>query len=489
MNIDVKHLKVVYFYMTISNRDLFQRTQAMKRFKQMVIIMCVLASIGPTWATTIFSDDFSDTNSSKVKWNSLAAASFSAAFSGGSLTLKNPDTTYTAFYIHLFATKPATFTLSAKFVIADTSVNGAGLMYCFDNKSGIKGYTLQLGKGQWIYCFKYAGTASSERKKAFSPFINATPGTNILKVSKSAGIFNVWCNNHYLGRFSDTDFGSGDVAILVPPKATIKVDDVVVTDVNEDAPASACFADSFLTTMSAAWSNPSAGEATFGGGELKLNNTDAVYSSTIFTDKISSSASLKAIVSHKSGAGAYGVAFVQNDTNSLRSFAFVVDSLRRYSIVHPDSPSISSQIGPGIYGALGTDTLEVLRFANRYVFKVNGAKQDSVAVPANFRIDGAGFYVAKQTCAVFKMFVAGGDSTGAVCVPSSVANTPMPGIRVYTPVFGKDCVVYDLMGRKIGIYDRTTFARARLSKGLYFVVPAGAKIGSVMPLRLLNTKN
>jgi hypothetical protein len=194
-------------------------------------------------------------------------------------------------------------------------------------------------------------------------------------------------------------------------------------------------------------------------------------------------------VSHKSGTGAYGVAFVESDSTFIRPFAFVVDSARRFAVVNPDSLTISPQVGVGVYGALGTDTIEVMRFGSKCVCMINGAVQDTVAIPSDFRIDGAGLYAGTKTALICSRFIAGGDSTGAFCIPNSVTNTPFPGITSYTRAFGNDCVVYDLMGRKIGRYDRTTFAGARLSKGLYFVVPSGAKAGSVMPLRLLNVRN
>jgi hypothetical protein len=465
----------------------------MKNLKLILIVACGLAMAGAAQAATIFSDNFSDTNASKVNWNQLAAAGFSASYSSKGVTLKNPDTTYTAFFIHSFATAPSIFTLSAQFTIADATVNGAGLMYCFSDNPGVQGYTLQLGTSQYLFCFKYAGTAESDLKNQFNPFVKQLPGTNVLMVSKTTGnVFNVFCNGHYITRFSDNQFANGDIAVLVPPSSTIIVDSVLVTDQATNPPASACYADSFLTTASAAWSSPSAGEASFGGGQLVLNNTDSVYSSTIYVDGISPSASIEAIVSHKSGAGGYGVAFVESDSNRIVPFAFLVDSLRRYSVVNPDSPTVSSHLGHGIiYGALGTDTLEVLQFGTKCVFLVNGAAQDTVAIPSDFRIDGAGLYASPKTAVICTKFIAGGDSTGARC-PSTAVSTPghpLVNARVLPPVFGKGSVVYDMRGRRIGVFDRASFERANIVSGLYFVVPAGQKVGSAAALRVMKTGN
>jgi hypothetical protein len=463
----------------------------MKNVRKVLSFACVLTIIASSSATTLFSDDFSDTSTAeKVKWNTdYTPSGFSVTYSNGAITLKNADTVYTAFYIHPFASKPATFTLSATFTIADTSVNGAGLMYCLNSSSGIKGYTLQLGTSQYLFCIKYTGSASPVLKSQFSPFVKQLPSTNVLKISKSGNTFNIFCNDHYVGRFSDTDFLSGDIAILVPPKAKITVDDVLVTDQPENPPASTCYADSFLTTASDAWSNPSEGEATFGGGQLVLNNTSNKYSSAIFVDAISNTASIKAVVSHKSGVGAYGVAFVEVDTTAVIPFAFAVDSARRLYVVNPDSSTISSLSGIGIFGGLGADTIEVLRFATKCVFKVNGIAQDTAAIPSDFRIDGAGLYAGTNTALACSPFVAGGDSTGARCLPAAVFSPSLARVEPVRPVFGKGSVVYDMLGRKIGVFDRVSFERSNLVNGLYVVLPAVQKVGSARAFPVMKVKN
>jgi|WetSurMetagenome_2_1015567.scaffolds.fasta_scaffold00025_40 hypothetical protein len=463
----------------------------MRKPRAIIAIACVLSISALSGAATIFSDNFTDTNASKVKWNSLAAAGFSASYQGGALVLNNPDQTYTAFFMHLFAgTKPSTFTLSATFIITDPAVNGAGLMFCLNNPSSPTGYTLQLGTTQYLFCYRYTSNSADDLKSKFSPFVKELPASNTLKVSKSGTTFNVFCNDHYVTRFSDVTFTGGDIAILVPPQAAIKVDDVIMTDQAETPPVSACYSDSFLTTASDAWSAPSAGEAIFGGGRLVLNNTDATYSGTIYTDGVSPTASIKAVVSHKSGSGAYGVAFVESDSNMVKPFAFCIDSSRRYSFVNPDSSSISSHIGIGIYGALGTDTIEVLQFAKKWLFVVNGAVQDSVNIPSTFRVDGFGLYASKKTALTCTYFVAGGDSTGAVCNHTPVvARIPTPGPKYAASVFCKGSTVFDMRGRMVGTFDRVGFLKAMLPAGLYFVVPAGRKAGSVPAIPVLKTGN
>lgn len=299
-------------------------------------------------------------------------------------------------------------------------------------------------------------------------------------------MFTLFCNGHYVTRFSDAGFTSGDIAMLVPPGDTITVNNVLMTDQVQNPDSSACYADSFKTTASEAWSSPSAGSATFGGGNLVLNNTDTVFSSLIYTDGVSPKASMRAVISHSSGAGGYGLAFVQSDSNRATPFAFVVDSARSYSVVNPDSSTLTLFSGSGIFGGLGTDTLEVRQFAKSWKFFVNSALQDSMAIPSDFRVDGFGLYASKSTAASCSYFVAGGDSTGAFCSETPVVSKiPTVGVKAKMPVFAKGSVVYDVMGRKVGVFDRVSFARSGLTRGLYFVVPAGEKLGSATVMRVM----
>ncbi len=464
----------------------------MNSIKTILAIACAVAIVGSAEAATIFSDDFSDTNASKAKWNALAGSGFSASYSGGSLVLKNSDSIYTAFYMHIFpaGSKPSTFTLSAAITIADTGVNGAGLGYCLNSVTSLIGYTLQLVISQYLYCQKYSSSGYVDLKKKYCLFVKPFPSTNIIAVSKIGSIFNVFCNGHYVTRFSDNGYTGGDISLIIPPKSTIKVNSVLMTDQPQIPPSSACYADSFLTTASDAWSTPSAGLATFGGGHLVLNNTDPVYSSTIYTDGISPTASIKAVASHVSGTGGYGVAFVQSDSNVATPFAFLVDSARHFAIVNPDSSTVTSYLGSGIMGALGSDTLEVRQFGKYWKYLVNGALQDSVTIPSDFRVDGFGLYANRQTAAGFGYFVAGGDSTGAVCAASPVISlVPSPQSRSIAPVFGKGSTVYDVMGRRVGVFDRISFARANLTRGVYFVMAGNQKVGSVKAFPVMKTGN
>jgi hypothetical protein len=462
----------------------------MKHFKQMMSLVCVLAAIGSVNGATIFSDNFSDTNTSKLNWIMLGQ-NMTLSYTGGAFTIKNNDATYTGFLIHNFSgAKPSTFTLSAQVTeVAPATLGGAGIMYCVNSTSGITGYTLQIGNLQTLYVIKFpAGTTIIQK-----PTSSLVPITNVIKVSKSGNLFNTFCNGKYVQKFNDNTYAGGDIALMVPPKSTYKFDNVMMTDSFEIALMPTCFADSFPTTDLPGWNlGLLQGTATVGGGALVLNDTDATYSSIVYNDEGDySHASMKAVVTSTAGTGMYGVTFVANVQNGAKTFAFVVSPDRRYSIVYPDSPSVSmSNPLSFIKGSFGKDTLEVIRYATKYAFVINGTDVGvTIPVPAAYSIEGAGLYVGKQTSATYNYFIVGGDSTGAKCLPSAVLSRRNIYNKIVQPVFGKGSIVYDIMGRKIGVYDAVSFARAKLARGLYFVVPAGAAAKNARPVRMVQVKN
>jgi hypothetical protein len=460
----------------------------MRRFFLALSMLCCLSVLWPAYGATLFSDDFSDTNATRLKWIWLGVGT-SMTFSNGAAVLKNTDTVYTAFLVHNFSTKASRFTLSTKFTSSPV-VNGAGLMYCLTTGTSVTGYSLQLGGSQNVYVYKYAtggGTLVIPNKS--SSYI--TTGANTITVSKSADTFNIFANGQYITRFNDTQFGSGDISIVIPPKSQVTIDDVVMTDQYMAGNTATCYTDSFQATDLEGWNtSPMMGDATVGAGKCVLNNTSATFSSIIYADGNFQSASMKAAVRHKSGAGMYGVCFVSvipGDSGRVayKPFAFLVDSLRRYSIVYPDSATVRTRPAQSyIYGSLGTDTLEVIRYASHLSFKVNGTDVGEVVpIPVSYRIDGAGLYVGSKTSATYDYFIVGGDSTGARCtVVSSVLNRSILN-KTNMPMFGGAGTVYDLLGRKIGALDRLTFNR--LMNGTYIVVTKSQSGAALRAVRVM----
>ncbi len=462
----------------------------MNRLTMTLALLCGAGILWSVQSATLFSDNFSDTNQSNINWLWLGSNT-KMTFSNGAAVLKNTDSVYTGFLIHTLSPKPSKFTLSVDFSTS-APVNGVGFMFCLSTSSSLSGYTVQLGGTQNIFAYKYlsgGGTLLIPNKS--SSFINSL--TNTITVSKSADTFNVFANGHYVTRFNNTQFGSGDMAIIVPPKSQVTIDNVVMTDQFLEGSTSTCFSDSFHTTDLGGWNiNPIMGQATVGAGKLTLNNTDTLFSSIIYTDGNFQSASIETAVHHNSGVGMYGVCFVSavaGDSGRIdyKPYAFLVDSLRRYSIVYPDSSNVRTRAAQTfIKGSLGTDTLEVIRYSNHFAFKVNRIDVgETIPVPATYRIDGAGFYVSKKTAATYNYFTVGGDSTHAYCMAVSPVINRSIIAQTTLRRFGGGSLVYDVMGRKIGALDKLTFNK--LSCGPYIIVMKsndGALVKAVRVMKL-----
>jgi hypothetical protein len=462
----------------------------MNRLTMTFALLCGAGILWSAQSATIFSDNFSNATQSNINWIWLGNNT-TMTVSNGAAVLKNTDSVYTGFLIHTLSPKPSKFTLSVDFTVS-APVNGVGFMFCLSTSSSLSGYTVQLGGTQNIFAYKYAaGAGTLLIPNKTSSFIN--PLTNTMTVSKSSDTFNIFANGHFITRINDAQFGSGDIAVIVPPKSQVTIDNVVMTDQFLEGSTSTCFSDSFHTTDLGGWNiSPIMGQATVGAGKLTLNNTDTLFSSIIYTDGNFQSASIEAAVSHTGGAGMYGVCFVSavaGDSGRIdyKPYAFLVDSQRQYSIVYPDSPNVRTRGAQSfIYGSLGTDTLEVIRYATHFAFKVNRVDVgEIIPAPATYRIDGAGFYVSKKTAATYNYFTVGGDSTHAYCAAESPVINRSILAQTTLRRFVGGSLVYDVMGRKIGALDKLTFNK--LPCGPYIIVMKsndGALVKAVRVMKL-----
>jgi len=462
--------------------------------KRLNLLISALCSIGIVWSangTTLFNDSFTDTsNTEKAKWTNYASQ-LTVTWAIGSLTLKNTDATYTGFMIRPLppTAKPKTYTLTASFQVTDGS-SGMGLMHCLNTTTGMTGYTLQFAPSKNVYA--YSGSTLLMNQDA--GFGNATTFT--ICVSKSStGEFDIFCNGNYVTKYNSTQYDSGDIAILVPPSSTIKITNIQMTNQFTQGNAPTVFADTFLSAgLKTGWTlSALQGTVTSGGGSCVLNNTTA-SPSMIYTVGNFTNASMRTVVTQKNGAGLYGATFVSINSSgtsvSYKNFSFTVDSARYFSIIYPDSQYVRSSIGYGILGSYGVDTIDVLKFANKYVLKINGnVVQDNIPIPLTYRIDAAGVYTGSNTSATFNLFVVGGDSTGATTGIIRNVNYRPSYNSVYVQPFGKGSIVYDIMGRKVGSFDKVGFEKANLMAGTYFVWTPGMNGAKGLATKVMKIRN
>jgi hypothetical protein len=421
---------------------LFSKDHFMNQNKRPAFLILLACIFGTANAATIFQDNFQDSVASKANW--VFPTGIQRYFTNGDLSVQNTNPNYYLNVTHNFLSKSSTFTLSAK-ITADS--NGAGLGICATSNDGI---VLWLGPGQNIYA--YADTVLLF--SAMNSFINAT--INTVKISKKDSVFNVFCNGSFISGFvcSDSKYiNGGDIALAVPAKTTFTVDSVLMIDQFATGAPITSFNDNFTSGNTHGWyiSNLN-GTASVSSGSLTITNND-ISPTAPYVNGDFNKASLRVIATHKKGVGFYGLAFYDlvpgplGDT--VKSYLFLVDSSRDYASGLPDSNSIASTQTSLVHG--DKDTLEVLRFSNKYKFWINGALMpDSFPLLAPGRIDVAGLYIGGKTTVSFEEFAIGGDSTGNF---TSVIQSPK-GVHgnnfgPITRIMGNDFFVFDVSGRII----------------------------------------
>ena len=436
-----------------------------------------LFSAGAT-AATLFIDDFQDAATSKSKW--IFPDPVTSAYSGGVVNLQNKDTTYMWFVTRNMPSKIPTFSLSATFAFTSSASNGIGLACCKTDTSAI---IVQLGTTQNLYVYQYSRSGTTELLNVYNSFISTT--SNVVTISKQGSTFNFFCNGNFISAATVTDplfTAGGDIAIVIPAKASAAVDNVVMTDEFKTSPIRTCFYDDFNDADLTGWftSTITGTVKPTSDGQVLVSNTDAQYSGLVFVNGNFSKSSMKAVTTFKSGTGVYGCIFVYtevtNQGNKYSTYSFLIDSTQRYGIGDPDSSKIKLNVPKSfVHGATGAkkDTLEILRFNNKYQFKINGTvAEDSLPVRGKAP-DAAGFYVGPKTSIAFDMFAVGGDSTGALWPVIMASGNPskrfFPLLRLPAGGF----VAIDALGRINKRFSGNYATELQKgASGVYFLRPA-----------------
>jgi hypothetical protein len=413
----------------------------MNQYKKPVFLLIVACIFGATSAATLFQDNFQDSAATKANW--IFPSAIKRQFIGGALNVQNTDATYLWYVSHNFSAKAATFSLSATITFPSSNVNDAGIAFCMTGSTGI---TLWVGPSQNMYVYKDTVLLLN----VMNSFIKTT--SNIVTISKKDSVFNILCNGAFISSFSCSDskyITGGDIGLAVASKTTFTVDDVIMTDQFTTGAPRTTFNDNFTSGNTEGWYLSTLnGTASVSSGSLTIANNDVSPAAPYVSGNFNQ-ASMRVIATHKQGAGFYGLAFYdfvpgpQGDT--VKSYLFLVDSSRDYASGLPDSHSIASLQTTIVHG--DKDTLEVLRFSNKYKFRINGAfMPDSFPLLAPGRIDVAGLYVGGKTTISFEDFVIGDTSFTSVIKSPGVHGVTFGPI---SEIMGNNFTVFDVRGRII----------------------------------------
>jgi hypothetical protein len=426
-----------------------------------------------------FSDDFSDPSTSNTNWVK-SAENLVLEFNEENqyCHITNGDTTYVAFAYHSLAEseKSSTFTISGRITL-DGQNMGAGFICCLSITTMATGYYIALRDDRYVVVTAIDETGSGAVIfTGSSAFV--TSGTNILKISKKDSVFNVFCNNRFVGTFTDDSYSSGDIALLVGTETGAIFDDVVLNDTFEEGTFPTCFSDDFNDGNLVGWDHFGSTDATVEVEDEALHITteagQGVYQ--VFNLPLQEFI-MQATVSYKSGGtqSLYGL-FISGEGETSVPFAgFGISGGKYYGVflsgveytllshsAIKGAPYISSSSGDTTFY---TDTLQVVKREGEaeYLFIVNA---DTITKFTNvtFPVTGAGIFCSESLDVVFDDFIVA-EGTELVCPIRKPLTLHQPFNRVI-PARAIDAYLFDCSGRILSRRRSSSFTRGMVP-GLY----------------------
>ena len=407
-----------------------------------------------------FTDDFSDEAVSNTLW-ARSGDAISLQFTDGACVVANSDETYIGFARHAFAegARPSTFTLSGK-VTLTAGGTGAGFSCCVASSGMATGYYISIIENDRVAISKIGSTGSgTEIATVNSAFL--TDGANELKISRKEGVFNIFCNGQFTTTFTDTDFPSGDIGLLVSAKTTAVFDDIVLTDSFEEGGPRTCFSDDFSNASLIGWDWFGDDDVSLAVEEGVLHiTTDSAQNIYQVFDLPLADFVMRVVTSHRgrSTDNFYGLFICGVGELSVPLAGFGINGGSSYGVflsTETFTPTASSSIkGDPYVSSTGDttyyyDTLEVIRRDGSDVclFVVN---TDTLSrfTDVNFDITGAGIFCLDSIDVTFDDFLVANGSEAVCPVGQTTMMRSRP--RVVLPyVLSTDVPLFDLSGRLI----------------------------------------
>ena len=412
-------------------------------------------------ASGAFNDDFSNDQVSNNLW-ARSADYLAVEFPDQTCMITNSSPSYIGIARHTFPEneRPSTFTLSGKVTLGDSTMT-AGFAVCIAPSGMATGYYISISQNDQIGVNKIGSSGTG------SVIVSVTsayliPGTNVLKISRNQdGMFKISCNGQYAAEFTDMDFTSGDIGLLVSTGSIAVFDDIVMTDSFEDINPPTCFTDDFDNGIRLGWDTFGSGDASVntehGGLHITTDNGQELYQ--VF-DLPLDSFNLRATVSHRgrSSFKLYGLFLCGKGEETIPITGFGINGGGNYGVfmsgesvtpvpsAHIKGDPFVSQSGDTTYYV---DTLQVIRHdgGNECIFIVN----DSVVTKftgVNFDVTGAGIFCFDSLDVIFDDFLVT-QGTGGICPVRQPVPIAARRPDTFSPLSG-DLRLFDLSGRLVG---------------------------------------
>jgi len=326
-------------------------------------------------AATIFQEDFSNGADANTAW--IASNDFiTRTFGTGACVVTNTSDKFSGYVYHVYDTKPAVFTVSAKISRADeTAVAGFSLGF---NTAEYSGLTIMVGNDA-VY---FGKSSDGSLNGVASPYIDKSD--NVLKVSMNGTTCNIFVNDKFVTTFNYSSIAAGDFGFIVSKQTTATYDNVLVTNEFTDKPAPVKnYVDEFDGTLKADWIvYKQDGTAATQNGKLSMvsDNKLGAYVNMLVNIELDSFV-LKTVVSHRSGNATkiYGILLEGDNDTAQSTFAIAAGKLYgavvgRHSFNLASAPKVRGlAYSEGSQTYYYNDTLEVVKYSgvNTYAFVVN----------------------------------------------------------------------------------------------------------------------
>lgn len=409
-------------------------------------------------SSVLFSDNFSDPVQTHLDWNANMQDHMNLNFNDNRLLVTNSNTQFSGLVITELSQKPDTFTLSVQISGSSQEANGAGVLFCYQG-TGLNGYLFNIQGNNLVAVQKYTSGGHSSLFQKQSAYLTSV--SNELKIVKVGGGFHVFINGEYEGGFSDSEYSSGDIALLAPPSSQTYFESVALTTEYEPPSPRNKFITSFEGDGAlVGWSHlsPDPGsQITEEDGVLKMvtdsQGVGVLYYVSIDLENFAA----RTVVSHRSGNTnqLYGLFLMGEPVGNVPMAFFGIAGFRQYAVYEADGVSpVVLQPSNKIRGTalkqdgnthFFLDTLDVVKISDRdhYIFMVNGDTLGRLP-EVDFAIKGIGIFGHKGMELFYEYF---GVEEGSE-IPDYIRVIRTPMVK-HGNIQNRRGGTFDLLGRRI----------------------------------------
>lgn len=427
----------------------------MKLFRKEIVLLIVSLAIA-SMASTLYENSFESTDG----WVVMAAQS-TPSIVGNKMVVDNSVNSAPSILLHNDngVNSAPVFTFTTDLIFTDSSNERSGVLFCFDGVA-ITGYSLSISAQKQFSLVRWDGGTPTTIITDWNSFISDS--LNTIKVSKIGNDISIFCNDEFLGKFTDKSYNSGDIALLIAPNSSVIYDNLLVTDKESYGVTRDSFADNFDDDTLAGWRVYS-NNGTITEKNNQLDITTESGRTLIYTNGYYKNASCSIVVkrtgSNKNGY--YGIAFINIIPDSAMGLRFFqINGNRSVKITEGNSyiPIKNSNI---------TGDVDTITVTSNHTLKINGSIVDDSTFTDGGMFNGIAIISDSGVDVSVLSFKAQGEGA-PIAINNNIINYQNSSIK--SSIIGG--AVYDIRGRQVASFSSSNYrvAMKNLGAGQFFIV-------------------